>query len=504
MDTQNSAVAEIPNFKLAKVGKGRERKRGGAAWFGARGAGAGFSGAAGGSGAGFAGLAGMSVGKIVLALLVAGGVSVSVGAWQLGRSHLSGSAAGSPAAKKLFSDKAAPQYGDTSNVLRSENSIPNSLGFISGSTDGLTPEQRAKKQAAEAEAARKAAEAEAARVAAEDAKNKADGDAAKKNGADGKNPADSGIMAGGGDLKKSLSAGKFGRLGSFGNSGSGGGLAGGAGLSGGINRNFAAPTPAKGQNGAMAAMHNPTKPGFTSGARSVAARSASKGFAKRQLDNAFAQSKNASTAGKTEAAAASAAAPFDNNAGQGSIIAGPGVSAGGPQSGTADGGTPATTGNGGGPVSSTGGGAACSAGMAPDVNGACQSIATPGAKNAASYQWMVTLAEALLAILMIFAILVMVCKGKAWLEFVAEWGSMIIGVLGGIICALGVAIMAMSGDKMMGGIFAAVGGFVAATAMFPSTLALGGEAAVNVAASALIAAAVGSLGASAASASSLK
>lgn len=482
MDT-NSAVAEVPNFKLAKVGKERDRKRGGASWFGPRAGGFGgaLGGAGAGSGAGAGYFAGLAVLKTALIALLVG--AVAAGAWEFGAHVGGGQDASRPKDKKLFDSKAG-SYADTSGVIKADNSIPNSLGYISGSTDGLTPEERAKK----------AAEEEAARKAAEDAQKKADEEAAAKDKADASKaaeaaPAPAPSSAG----MPKLGQGKFGAL----SAGLGGGshLSGGPGLSGGINGSFGGAAGLgdkfKGQGGSMASMRNARKASMSTASKRAAGPSKSKGFAKRQLDNAFAQSRQATAAGKGETAAENAGAAFDNNPGQGSVIAGPGVG-NGAGAGSSDSGGSLNPGNSGGPVASTD---PCSdSGMYVGPDGTCVNPNNGGGpKNDAPYQWMITLAEALLAIMMIFAVLCIACKGKAWAEFVSDYASIIIGVLGGIICALGAAIIAMTGDIMMGGIFAAVGGFCAATALFPNTLALGGNAAVNVAASALIASALGSL-----------
>src|SRR5258707_1356223 len=108
MEKEGSAIAEIPNFKLAKVGKEREPKRGGAGWWGARGAGSGFGGALGGSGVG------MPLAK-TLVMLAAVGV-ISAGAWQFGRVMGGGSVPGAGASDKIFADKGPRQAGDASDV----------------------------------------------------------------------------------------------------------------------------------------------------------------------------------------------------------------------------------------------------------------------------------------------------------------------------------------------------------------------------------------------------
>jgi hypothetical protein len=449
MDTQVVEMANVPEIKLLKVGKERERKRAGGAWFGLRGAGSGFSGAIGGAGAGGLGGVlgtGMSMAKLLTMLFLAAVASGS--AWRVG-SMLSADSANSKAGPKvIFSPREEGTYADLSGVIKADKNIPNSLGYINN--DGLTDEQRAKKLADE-EAARKAAE-EAKKKAEADAQAKADQEAANKAGqAPEAAPPLPGV---GPDGKKDLVAGRFGRLSS--GTGGGGALAGGAGLSGGITRNFSALTGAKPQGGALGAFRTPTKPSASAVSHRAAGKSNSKGFAKRQLDNAFSASRVAVGASKSESASAGAAAPFDNNAGIGSVISGPGV--GNTTGGVDTAGSPA-----GGPVDAP----ACGANSAPDASGTCQPVSTPGAKNAAPYQSLIMMAQILLGIIALLAMVEL-----AYPPAVPIVG-MIIGVLGGVLTALGAAIFKMSGDKMMGGIMMGTGAFVAAMGFAPSVLSVG-------------------------------
>jgi hypothetical protein len=489
MAKHNSAVTEIPDFKLAKVGKGRERKRAGAGWLGARGAGSAFSGAAGGSGAG-AGFAGMSLAKTLLSLAIA--ASLSAGAWQFGRSFSGKPSGVKPVAKKMFTDKASDQYADTSKVIKAENSIPNSMGYISGSLDGMTPEERAKKQA-EAEAARAAEEAAAKKAAEEDAKKAAAAEAPAPVAA----PIDPATIASA-NAKKGLGEGKFGKLGSS-LGGGGGHLSGGAGLSGGINRNFGASSMGgmKPNSGAMAAFRSPSKPGYTSAGRAVAGRSKAQGFAKRQLENAFSLSHQAVGAGKTENAAATAASAFDNNIGAGNVISGPGLNNGAKQ-GTADGGVNPTPSNGGGPLSA--GGAPCASDSAPDINGNCQKIKTNGPGGGPDYQWMIDAVKGLMIALTILGALAYFAD-----DLDAFFGSgeaiksairIMIGVVGAAICGLGLMLLSASGDNVMGGIIAAVGAFALATAIWPETLGVGDDLLTQMAVGPMLAGVAGLLAAS--------
>ncbi|MFI5346934.1 MAG: hypothetical protein ACHQ51_11225 [Elusimicrobiota bacterium] len=503
MDTENSVATDTPSFKLAKVGQGRrERKRGGAGWFGGRGAGSGFSGAFGGAGAGAgaglgagfgggAGLAGMSAAKLLLSLLLATGLSAA--AWQFGRTFSGNPEGGKPNEKKLFSDKGG-QYGDTSGVIKQENSIPNSLGYVSGSTDGMTPAERAAKAAADAEAARKAAEADAA---AKKAEEEAEAKKAKdQSPAAGGAPVDPAALAGG---LSGLGKGG-GKMGKFGSMSGLGGLSGGSGLSGGINQSFkGTPSGGKpnGNAGALSAFKSPGKPGSTAGGRSLAGKSKSKGFAKRQLDNAFTQSKQATTAGKTENASAGAATPFDNNnGGGGTVIAGPGTTTGGATHGTADGGTPPPPpGGGSGPITNSGG-PACDVGMNPDFNGNCVKTNAPAPTGTSSYEWMIKAVQGLMMALTIIAILVLIYDKSPYFWGIAMYLRTLIGVMGAAISALGLMYMAASGDSATGGIIAAIGAFVVASAVWPQTIGMGSTVLTQAAAGPLIAGVLGAMAAS--------
>jgi len=497
MDTQNTATVEIPNFKLAKVGKDRDRKRGGGWLSGGRGAGSGFSGAVGGSGAGGGvGLFGLGAGATKALITVLVSTLACAGAWQYGKMMSAKYSVDQKGGRaKVFDSKSGPQkYDDLSGVVKADNSIPNSLGYVSGSTDGLTPEERAKK----------AAEAEAARKAEEEAKKKAEEEANKQPETPASAPVDPNAVAEAGAAKKGLTAGKFGQLGSFNNTG--GGLSGGSGLSGGINRNFggASGLTPKAQNGSLASFRNQSKPASAGAPHAMASKSRAKGFAKRQLDNAFTQSRQAMSAGKTESAATGAAAPFDNNPGEGNVIAGPGVGSGS-KSGTAESGNSLNPTNGGGPLNDNGGAACASADYAPDQNGVCQKIKTNGPKNGAPYQGLIEMAKMLMMLTAVFAGLVLIFKGKGpWGEMIADAFSAIIATIGAIEIALGIAILAMSGgDKVIGGITMAVGALTVGSAFMPKGL-LSDNQVLNIAAGALISNAVGALATSAASKSQLQ
>ncbi|HAZ08778.1 MAG TPA: hypothetical protein DCZ01_09725 [Elusimicrobia bacterium] len=432
MATSHFEASEVPTFKLAKVGKDRDRKRG-AAWFGARAAGpSALRGAFGGAGAGTGAVgAGASLAKTLLTLALVGGLSA--GAWQIG-SMMRGAKPGAKADKKLFAGRGDQKYDDLSGVIKNDKSIPNSLGYISGSMDGLTAEERAKK----------AAEAEAARAAEEAARKKAEEEADKPPSAAAAAAADPRASAGAGMPRA------FGKLSSsFASSPV---LVGGAGLSGGINRSFAdASGPNKAQGGALSSYRSGSKPTYSQAARATAGKSKSKGFAKRQLANAFSLSRQAASAGKAESQADLAAAPFDNNAGAGgNVISGPGVGQGVSQ-GASD--TSSQSSDSG----SSGGTTACGSDQYADSNGDCQSTDTGSTTNAATYQWMIDAVTALLVVLAVLFALIMILRGGEGTVVLTPIVQIAIIAVGGLIAALGAAIIATSGDIMIGGISAAVG-----------------------------------------------
>ena len=461
MDTQNSSVVDVPDMKLAKVGSKRDKKRGGAGWFGARGAGSAFSGAAGGAGAG-GGIfgAGMSLAKLLTVLLVSGGLSA--GAWQVGNMMASNNSAGGGPAPKVFADKEGPQkYADTSGVIKGgDKSIPNSLGYINN--DGLTDEQRVAKKAAEDAAAAKAAA---------DSQAKADADAKEKALADAKaasaTPDPTAAAASPESPKLGLNGGRFGGMKS--SFGGGGQLSGGAGLSGGINRSFggAGDLGGKPQSGALAAFRSPTKVASTRAAGPTPGKSNSKGFAKQQLDMANGMSRMAAATGKSETASSGAATPFDNNAAQGSVISGPGLG-NGAQTGPADSGAGNNPSSGGGGGGLTSGGACANANFEPNINGDCVSqTPNPHGQDAAPYQGMIDTCLILLLLIMLLSFIAMTIKNfPPYGRGIAYGLCCVVAAMGLAITAMGIKIAAMKhGDFMIGTILTVVGVYISATAL---------------------------------------
>ena len=491
MDNYNPASAAIPNFKLAKVGKERKSRRGAGAMFG------GGSGA--GGGAGMIG-AGTNFSKGLLTILLS--VGVSGGAWQYGKMMAAKNASGAAkATSHLFEAKDAPsKYGDTSNVIKAEKSIPNSIGYVNESIDGLTPEERA----------RRAAAAEAARQAEEEAKKKAEDEASKAaaNAPASASPVDAKALADAAAVGQApaagLASGRYGKLAS--GFGGGSSLSGGAGLSGGISRNFAGGSDLaqRAQNGSLSSTHNGSRPGVVSAALPKSAISKSKGFAKRQLDNAFSQSRQAVGASRGETAATGAAAPFDNNAGAGNVIAGPGTTSGAKTpAGAAD--SNGTPNSGGGPIAGSNYTPACqSADYAPDINGTCQLINTPTGVKSASYQNLIDTAKSLMAIIALLALVAIVVE-KTWVGTIAaQVLKAVIVTFGVILLGIGAAILSQSGDKMMGGIVMAVGALTIGSAYLNTGLLSSQTPVINQAAGVLISNALGSLAASQASSAQLQ
>ena len=239
MDTKkDSAVGDAPTFKLARVGKDRKRKGGGFSFLRGAGRRGAWVGAVGASGAPVNAL-GLTFSKAMLSVMLTGGIGS--GAIYMGASSvppvkpaLAKPAIFSP--EKEHKDKITLE-GDTSNLPATPNTIPNSLGYLSGSADGLTPEERAK-QAADAAAA-----AEAARKADEEAAKKAEAADATETPAVDPAALLASAQADGAKADKPSAFGKkFGALSSSagGSSASSGGasLSGRSGLSGGLNRSF--------------------------------------------------------------------------------------------------------------------------------------------------------------------------------------------------------------------------------------------------------------------------
>jgi hypothetical protein len=454
MANENTAYA-VPDFKVARVGKER-KKRSGFAWFKAPAKPGSWVGLAGGTGSGAVstgGTLGLGFAKTMLAIALTSGIGA--GAITMGR-HAAMSRANAPQVEKpsIFAKSEPIQLeGDTSNLPSTPNSMPNSLGYVSGSPDGLTPEERAK-LAAEAEA-KKQAEEEAARKAEEEA---AAGDQTAQNPMD---PA--AMMAAaqeGGEKKGSPFGKKFGALSSsFGGQSS---LSGGAGLSAGVARNFGSanmggPRGKGGQLGNMGGVGSRVK--MAGASRKRVSPSNVKGFARRQLANANALSRRGMSASRGESAAYDASSAFDNNDGAGNVITGAGIGAGG-GAGEGKPDTPNALNNGG----PTGGGAQgedCGGSAYYDPNtGTCAPLKTPNKKSAnVLLDTLAMIAQGLLMTITVLCGIAAVAQKTLFGAMMSEPMRIAIGAIGAIIAVLGVAIIAM-GDYAAGTIFTLVGGFI--------------------------------------------
>ncbi|MBI2385004.1 MAG: hypothetical protein HYV14_03210 [Elusimicrobia bacterium] len=468
MDTKkDSSVSDVPTFKVARVGSDRKRKGGGFSFLrggGSRGA---WSGATGGSGAagGAGGALGMNFSKVMLTILMT--ATVGSGAVYLGARSAANVRSGGDKKPQIFSGKDIKIEGDTSNLPSNSNTIPNSLGYLTGSRDGLTPEERAKK---EAEAA---AAAEAQRLADEEAAKKAEAENAAGKGVDPNALLASAKADGGAGAKGSAFGKKFGSLSS--SMGGGSSLSGGAGLSGGVNRSFGgAGSLGKGASaGKLAAMKGTARPSYSKAGGARMASSKTKGFARKQLANANAYSRRASSAGKGETAATDAGTAFDNNPGAGNVISGPGVGKGSGSSTGADS-TPNSVDSGGPTGNAPEGPVDCGPNNYLTADGGCAPINTGSGKDAKpALTMMANIAMGLLLLIGIISTIVMVVRDTVIGAAIGEAMASIILVLGVIVTGLGVAMMAM-GDYVTGGIATLVGGitsYMAYTA--PETLTIG-------------------------------
>lgn len=465
MDTKkDSSTSDVPTFKVARVGHDRKRKGGAFSFLrggGARGAWSGATGGSGAAGIGAGGAtalagAGLNFSKFLILLLVSVG---GIGAIGLGRmlGNASNNDVKKPKAFSMASREAVQIEGDTSNLPGNTNTIPNSLGYLSGSKDGLTPEERAKKEADAAAAA------EAQRVADEEAAKKAEADRLAGSPAVDPNALLASAKADGGQGGRGSGGGfgkKFGALSS--SMGSGSSLSGGAGMSGGVNRQFGSSGAiTKGTGGQMAAMKGNSRPSYSKAGGSKLASSKTKGFARKQLANANAYSRQGAAASKGESAASSAGTAFDNNPGAGNVISGPGVGKGAGSSSGADS-TPNPGSGGGGNGNPTGSQQVdCGADNYQTADGGCAPVPTRAAKD--SKPMLTMIANAVMALLVVVgiisAITCILADSIAGAAFAAALLPYLIGI-GAIIGILGVAMIAM-GDYVSGGIATLLGTTIA-------------------------------------------
>ena len=447
MDTKKeTTVGGSPTLKVARVGKERKRKGGIFSFLRSGGGRAVWTGATGGSGAGSAAVgAGLTFSKLMLIGLVS---MTGLGAAGLGR--VLGNASNHEVVKpKLFataSKKAAIKIeGDVTNLPGNTNTIPNSLGYLTGSKDGLTPEERAKKEADAAAAA------EAQRVADEEAAKKAEAEkTAAAPAVDPKALLASAKADGEKDAKATAFGKKFGSLSS--SMGGGSALNGGSGLSGGMNRQFGeSGSMKKAPSGQLSAMKGSVKATTSRSSSPRLAGSKTKGFARKQLANANAYSRRGMAAGRGETASSDASSAFDNNPGAGTIISGPGISLGAKPQGLGDTATPNNGSGGDGSAGDQQGD--CGAGQSVNSSGSCQDIETTAGKDAKPMLTM--MANAVMALLLMIGVIAAMAISGPW----GYWMAGVLVAMGAVITLLGVAMMAM-GDYVTGGIATLTGGIV--------------------------------------------
>ncbi|MBI5631065.1 MAG: hypothetical protein HY921_09290 [Elusimicrobia bacterium] len=470
---------EVPQFKLAKVGKERGKKKGGLPlWFGSAGKGAGALATGGaGSAAGGGGLAAFLAtvgGKVAVALLVA---ALGAGAYGIGKQLAPNEGAFEAGRKpKLFASDKGKYEGDLSNLPKNTHSIPNSMGYVTGSLDGKTPEQRAAEAAAAEAAAKAAAEKEAQAQSGEpppapeatpggvDPAALAAAGAAGAPGAAGENK---GPLGGKklGELSKSLGSGL-----------------GGGGMSGGIGQAFSAPklsvkAPAPSKTGNFA---RATKAGRASARAANVGSARGKTLAARQLNRAFGQSV-AARSGPLDNSSARATNAFENQPAANSGITGAGAGTGagiqGPGSGT-----------GGTGVNSPSGGQPTETGNAPQAEELAPAPAV-GKKNVTPWQGLIKTAAAMLMLagllLLVAGILVEIAKRASTVPGaqvvavatlkMAKTLAMIATGLAGIATLMGLMIMGQ-GQSKQGALLTGLGAITTAAAAW---VAFGGMETAN-------------------------
>ncbi|MFA6318106.1 MAG: hypothetical protein WC943_11875 [Elusimicrobiota bacterium] len=406
---------ELPDFKLKKVGKDRERRKVGLPWFPQMGRGAQTALATGGNAA-RAGIFSAFLGsKIGILLMTA---ALSAGAWGFGKmlADQGGDTSAGLSAPSTSSGKV--QYeGDLANLPGAERG-KSGLGMVSGSLSAPEPAEAV--DAEEAPAADESASAGDVAAVGEAPAGEAP-------------PAEAGEAAGEAAAAK---AGAFGaRPGALGSRPSG--LSGGGGLSGGISRNFGATNKLKG--GSIAAAKRAAAPKKTTIASTGIRNSMNRSLARRQLSRAQ-QFANASRRGGDENRSANSSSAFENNTPPGVSLTGAGAVEGAP----APEGTPDGSGGGGG--SSGGGGdgsvaddpITCGSGTRL-VNGTCVAKAKD-ADNASKIMGIVKILSMILFMLLLIQFLI---KPTYLTVKVKKVLKVLILALSAGIFGCGIALMAM-------------------------------------------------------------
>ena len=422
-------TSDIPELKLAKVGAKRRRRGGGLPLFGGSGT------AGGGVGAG---AAGTLASKIGISLLAA---ALGAGAYGLGKALRPETPI--PAKRpRTFASAAAEKQkyeGDLSRLPGPQTRRADSLGMVSGSMDGLTPEERAARAAsAKAEADKQAKEAaEAAKKGQEappgiDANALAAAAAGAEAGKDNKKEKGGPFNSRFGNLSASL----------------GGGLAGGSGLAGGVGQSFGAPKLGEHLGlGRAGAFQQASKPARAAAQPSHAATHG-QGLARRQLNRAAGFSQ-AARVGTAESRTTSARAAFEDNAGERSAITGGGLGMGAGKGGTTEA-PPSENPAGGGPTMGGDSGSGSGSGAPP---------AGPPDTKAKWEPWIKAAAIATLTAtaLLVYAEFIMSVNWHVGGIALAQLLGKIVMYLGILITAIGLVILGM-GQTWQGSLFTAMGG----------------------------------------------
>ncbi|MBI5210328.1 MAG: hypothetical protein HY927_10190 [Elusimicrobia bacterium] len=455
--------SDIPDFKLQKVGKEREKRKGGLPWFpqfGRAGQGAFATGGAGSAGgAGARGIAALLLGSKagIFALTAA----IAAGAWSYGKLFAPDYARYQDSKKpkvNVGASKDGSGYNvDASKLPGAGKQGGSGLDMVSGSLGN--------------KAAEDAAAAEAAK-AAEDAAKAGQADASGDAPAVPEVPQVPGADAAGPPPETKPGPGSASGLASRpGGLSSGLGGSSGAGMSGGVGRGFdAIKRPDAGKLGGMRG--GPAVSRSAGGrAGAVAGRDwlARKSFGKRQLDKA-ANLSNAATKGSGENRSSYAAAAFDNNKGEGQSLEGSGAGVGGNPNETA----PDTSfgDNASGPVNSGPAPAAektCDAGKSPDGKGGCVDLCKGGTKwdNAQGgcvgtgtdkdpTSWIVDMVKYIMDALAILLLFIMIYQLTPYTWGIAKYLQWAVGILGGVLATLGLVLVGM-GRPILGWVATGIG-----------------------------------------------
>jgi hypothetical protein len=483
------AKTEVPEIKLSKVGKDRERKKGGAGWLGQGAGNSGFAGAVGGSGeAGSAFLSffenafGRSLAALLPKLLIGGMVGcMGLGALAVGKAVKAAgqrNVAGASQKPKTFAAKEAKP--EASAGIQKTDAVQNGM-MAFGSLDGKTQAER------DAEAA--AAKAAADKAAADQAKASAPPPEQPDAKAAPAGPMDPAAMAAA--AAKGAGAEKDGKKEGEGKKGFGsfssqlGGAAHGASLSSGFG--FGKSMDGAGRLGGSRSFGNMHATDSRTSSQLARGVNPGSGRARRQLGLATQLSNAASRSGNAETMAQNAQNAFQAPVGGNEAITGGGAGTNGAGGGGSGGGSnPSLSGDtgsyvpddcgalfpDGGYVSTGSGGCACPPGMDGDGK-KCSSVssgnATPGQSILDIAKMLIIIASICLLLAMILGLMANALDswfgiGEA-VRAVAHALCAIAMVCAGIATLLGISLWAMGGSmEGQGQMYTILGGIMTAGA----------------------------------------